>query len=570
VRPAAETRRFLLLLVALLTACNGGNKAPVAHSFELRTAEDVPVTGQLAGYQDEGARLKYYPVSVAQHGRLSLDAIAGDFTFLPDADFFGIASFMYVVDNGRRRSQPATVSITVDPVSDAPRFADIPDLTNSADDPVTRWVLGASDPDSTQMSVVLAISDSTVANVQYDEVDDAIEITVEDYGEAAITVSVSDGELTTEKAFTYRASRVTRAVDMQIPTPETSAIVIKNVLEESIELGLGWNDKTIYETRADMVAAIGRSSATSADFVHDLWRFVSANVYHNHSFAGERWEHDPLLLVNSIGFGLCDDVASAFSLVVREAGLSSRVWALSGHVVPEVWIDGRWQMYDPDIEVYYRDHQGRIAGVEALAADPTLVVAPVQPLYQDPSFYGYRQFIADIYATTGDNWVEPWYDSGAPPVRGSLVLPPGASAVFPGIWAEGVTDRLGDPVPVYSTIRLILPRDTRQVVPLPLVLRAVRGDGTVVVANRAYSISSPTFQNLLVANPIFLSDIEILDATTDIELVLLLNPLDAALMPLTTVRLTGLKVWGLDVSTVEIPEEESAVSNSRIPTFPLP
>ena len=31
-----------------------------------------------------------------------------------------------------------------------------------------------------------------------------------------------------------------------------------------------------------------------------------------------------------------------------------------GHVVPEIYIDGRWQIYDPDLAVFYHNLDGTI------------------------------------------------------------------------------------------------------------------------------------------------------------------------------------------------------------------
>ena len=41
-------------------------------------------------------------------------------------------------------------------------------------------------------------------------------------------------------------------------------------------------------------------------------------------------------------------------------------------VVAEVFVNNRWEMWDADLEVYYRNHAGVIASVEDLAADPEL------------------------------------------------------------------------------------------------------------------------------------------------------------------------------------------------------
>ncbi len=58
-----------------------------------------------------------------QNGSLLLSA-DGSFTYVPDDDFFGPDTFTYVANNGSSDSTPATVTITVDPVNDAPVAVD--------------------------------------------------------------------------------------------------------------------------------------------------------------------------------------------------------------------------------------------------------------------------------------------------------------------------------------------------------------------------------------------------------------------------------------------------------------
>ena len=57
--------------------------------------------------------------SQGNHGSVAYNN-NGTFTYTPDADFFGTDSFTYIVDDGRGESDTATVTITVDPVNDAP------------------------------------------------------------------------------------------------------------------------------------------------------------------------------------------------------------------------------------------------------------------------------------------------------------------------------------------------------------------------------------------------------------------------------------------------------------------
>src|SRR5690606_26197140 len=100
----------------------------------------------------------------------------------------------------------------------------------------------------------------------------------------------------------------------------------------------------------------------------------------------------------------------AYVRIARAAGREARVWGLGGHVIPEVRVNGKWVVYDPDLGVYYRKPDGSIAGVDDLAAGPTLITSPVDPLYPivDPEPYG--QYIGMVYGSSEDNETHPRWD----------------------------------------------------------------------------------------------------------------------------------------------------------------
>ena len=132
-----------------------------------------------------------------------------------------------------------------------------------------------------------------------------------------------------------------------------------------------------------------------------VWRFIRDNRYHYDPLTAASWFSSVPVFFNSAGFGYCDDTAAAFYELMSALGYTVRVWVLSGHVVAEVLVDGRWEMWDPDLEVYYLNAAGQVAGVEELAAQPSLITNPISPL-SSPAL-PYRQVIADIYSTRDDN-----------------------------------------------------------------------------------------------------------------------------------------------------------------------
>lgn len=100
------------------------NDAPQGQADEYSVDEDqslqVPASGVLANDSDPendalGAVLEAGPA----HGSLSLNA-DGSFSYTPAADWNGTDTFQYRAADGALSSEPVTVTLTVDPVNDAP------------------------------------------------------------------------------------------------------------------------------------------------------------------------------------------------------------------------------------------------------------------------------------------------------------------------------------------------------------------------------------------------------------------------------------------------------------------
>jgi hypothetical protein len=54
-----------------------------------------------------------------------------------------------------------------------------------------------------------------------------------------------------------------------------------------------------------------------------------------------------------MGGGFCSAHAMVYNTVAQAHGLRSRIWALDGHVVNEVWLDQRWQVIDADYGISF-------------------------------------------------------------------------------------------------------------------------------------------------------------------------------------------------------------------------
>ncbi len=103
---------------------NPVNDIPEAVNDEYTTEEDTPLTiaapGVLGNDTDaDGDSLSISIINQPQYGTVTLNA-DGSFTYTPNADYNGVDGFSYVASDGSESSEAASVTIVVNPVSDAP------------------------------------------------------------------------------------------------------------------------------------------------------------------------------------------------------------------------------------------------------------------------------------------------------------------------------------------------------------------------------------------------------------------------------------------------------------------
>src|SRR5436190_1386227 len=108
---------------AIVTITIGSvNDAPVAQNLSRTTNEEVPVSVTLSATDPEGSALTWQIVSPPTNGVLS--GVAPNLTYTPNPNFFGTDTFTYTAkDSSNKVSNTATVTITVNPVNDAPSFS---------------------------------------------------------------------------------------------------------------------------------------------------------------------------------------------------------------------------------------------------------------------------------------------------------------------------------------------------------------------------------------------------------------------------------------------------------------
>ena len=209
------------------------------------------------------------------------------------------------------------------------------------------------------------------------------------------------------------------------------------------------------------------------------WRYVVEMRRHADPITGGGFQHQADLYLRSVGSGYCDDVSAVLDRIWTAMGYTARVMALSGHVVPEVQVNGRWELYDPDFAVYYFMRDGSVAGVDDIGQDGTLLTNPTTPILRLDST-AYSEILADMYTSLADN-AQSFFVAGpdVAPIGSQLTVPAnGYLDIDPGAAVTSTTVTEGS-LGTFVPLRLWLPPGYVGNVKLPFVVTRLSGDATV-------------------------------------------------------------------------------------------
>lgn len=188
---------FLCFSLLLIVACGGGGgsdpKPPVANPASFSIDEDNSLTETLSGTASEGGNLSFQITTSANNGTVSLTG--NEFEYVPNDDFFGTDVFRFQVVEGELQSAAVSVSITVNPINDAP-------VSTSAsfellEDGSFDGMLPASDIDNTSLEYALL---EDVQNGQLIiNTDGSFTYNPEEnfFGDDSFEFTANDGEFTT-------------------------------------------------------------------------------------------------------------------------------------------------------------------------------------------------------------------------------------------------------------------------------------------------------------------------------------------------------------------------------------
>ncbi|HIA36918.1 MAG TPA: hypothetical protein EYN89_09395 [Flavobacteriales bacterium] len=311
-------------------------------------------------------------------------------------------------------------------------------------------------------------------------------------------------------------------------TPSGSMIRIENLGEESAHFSLKIND-VLFSNNEELKEYLVDKTDTLESLEKRSWRFVKDHVYFDQSLTDSNWIHDPGLFINSLGFGYCDDKAAVLAFVWEKIGLFSRVWNLGGHVVPEVYANDGWSLYDPMYEVYYQTNRNYVNGVKELSKQPSIVRSgyldkmPCKNIHALWNRYSYKT--AKAYLTIDNNMISEWYSKPVAEHDLKIKIPPKGTFEFPGKYEKSLVNSKGDSVFSYANAKLTIPKGWTGKINIPLVIHSINGKGLLNISGKEYEIDMEPLKALINKRTEFIYDMQFKQTDDTVEIIYLVNPL---------------------------------------------
>ena len=247
---------------------NPVNDIPIVEALSVSTDEDVVLAITLLGSDVDGDDLTYTIVSDPSHGVVT--GTPPNLSYSPNTDYNGLDAFAFKVNDGTVDSESATISITVNPVNDAPTIVGVEAQSTDEDTPTGAivFVVGDSDTDLDQLILTGSSSNSNLVS------------------EGGFQYSGSGEERTviiTPNPNQFGSTEVTIFVDDQYNGPPVPGDTIANGFETG-ELLPGWsavdedgdgNNWYVYQAASN--AHTGDYSMFSESYINDVGALTPNN-----------------------------------------------------------------------------------------------------------------------------------------------------------------------------------------------------------------------------------------------------------------------------------------------------
>ena len=290
-------------------------------------------------------------------------------------------------------------------------------------------------------------------------------------------------------------------------------IIIKNSTDKCIKFNFSLNNR-FYSSLNDFIRK-NSSSYDSEKIVLNLFNSFINSIVHEKLF--NNWGSMPLTRLNSTGFAICGWQSEIFSQIMYNAGFRSRVICLNGHVVSEIFYNGRWHLFDVDRKLFFKSE--KILGYKELTSEPFLF-KKLNPKAYLTNLTAFSEDYKNFFITKYDNNFI--YIKNKNKDTFLINLPSKSSFIFPYF-----PDFKKDFFPYNTKAKLFLPKGFRGKIKNPLIIVDAEGEGIIKYKNKEFSI--PKHVELLKAE-IFLSqqfedEVYVKVFSDSLSLVYMLNPI---------------------------------------------
>ncbi|HNQ67657.1 MAG TPA: hypothetical protein PKN32_04715 [Bacteroidales bacterium] len=251
------------------------------------------------------------------------------------------------------------------------------------------------------------------------------------------------------------------------------------------------------------------------------FRFVCDFTWHDELVTRHNWAYSPYVMLNSLGGGLCGFRSAVLTNILIKLGFKARSWCLEGHVVTEVYSDGKWKMLDPDYGVYYYNRKNEIASFDELCADASLITNPLIKVVDNDEYnyiYVYSGRMAKLYSSIDDNSLfNVDYDEMFENVELYFELPPGAVFSFP--FNKKYAGNF------YAYAELSIPAGYVGKISIPLIVAGMKGSSVVKYLENEYCANEFEVQTIINKNTEVSFEYDIIDNPKGMKIYYYINPL---------------------------------------------
>ncbi|WP_336605417.1 tandem-95 repeat protein [Stutzerimonas stutzeri] len=282
-----------------LSEANLNDNAPQAAEDSLKAVEDTPVTylaSELLGNDSDadGNGLTIASVTNGTGGTVVLNA-DGSVTFTPNANFNGTADFTYTVSDGGQVSVPATVTVEVAAVNDAP-VAGASLGQGTEDSGVVTGQLTASDVDAGD-SLSFSLNDTAPAGFALSSNGSW----TLDTSDAAYQYLAKDQTLTLQVPFTVTdASGISSSDNLTLVVTGTNDLPVAQAASASALEGGATSAGAVANATEGAILTLTVTTTTPGEAVSFNWAFSAADYLPYNDFAFVQVNGEPVELLSSV------------------------------------------------------------------------------------------------------------------------------------------------------------------------------------------------------------------------------------------------------------------------------